>query len=102
MIYAGYVKVTPVVQQTGQLKLKFSPGTGEAKFSLSEGKKSIESGFTESVTEGNLVPRVRFPFRQHQEHGLWPNPKQGVRESRTSDSSTQAQKFETMVVVNGY
>ena len=50
----------------------------------------------------NLVPRVHFPFGQHQEHGLWPDPKQEVRESRTSDSSTQTQKFETMVVVNGY
>ena len=39
----------------------------------------------------NLVPRVRFPFGQHQEHGLWPDPKQEVRESRTSDSSTQIQ-----------
>ena len=39
----------------------------------------------------DLVPRVRFPFGQHQEQGLWPDPKQEVRESRTSDSSTQIQ-----------
>ena len=50
----------------------------------------------------NLVPRVRFPFGQDQEHGFWPDAKQEVHESRISDSSTQTQKFETMVVVNGH
>jgi len=33
-------------------KLKISPGTREAKFSLGEGEKSTGSGFTGSVTEG--------------------------------------------------
>ena len=53
------------------------------------------------MVRNNLVPGVRFPLGQHQEHGLWPDPKQEVRESQTSDSPTQTQKFETMVVVNG-
>jgi len=40
MIYVGYGK-----PQTGQVKLKISPGTGEAKFSLGEaGKKFNVSG----------------------------------------------------------
>ena len=39
MIYDGYVKVAPGRPQTGQIKLKISPGTGEAKFSLGEAKK---------------------------------------------------------------
>ena len=52
MIYAGYVKVAPGKPETGRVKLKISPGTGEAKFSLGEGKKSTGSGFTGSVTEG--------------------------------------------------
>ena len=33
---------------------------------------------------------------------LWLVPNQEVRESRTSGSSTQTQKFETIVVANGY
>ena len=52
MIYAGYVKVAPGKPQTGQVKLKIPPGTGEAKFSLGEGKKSTGSCVTGSVTEG--------------------------------------------------
>ena len=51
MIYAGYVKVAPWKPQTGRVKLKISPGTREAKFSLAEGKNSTGSGFTGSVTE---------------------------------------------------
>ena len=40
MIYAGYGK-----PQTGQVKLKISPGIGEAKYSLGEaGKKFNVSG----------------------------------------------------------
>ena len=54
MMYAGYVKVAPGKPQTVRVKLKFSPGTGEAKLSLGEGKKSTGSGFTGSVTEGCL------------------------------------------------
>ena len=38
--------------QIGQVKLKISPGNEEAKFSLDKDKKSPESGFTESVTNG--------------------------------------------------
>ena len=38
---AGYVKVASGKLQTGQVKLKTSPGTGEAKFSLSEGKNPL-------------------------------------------------------------
>ena len=49
MIYAGYVKVTLGKPQTGRVKLKISPGTGEVTFSLVEGKKSTGSGFTGSV-----------------------------------------------------
>ena len=37
MIFAGYAKVAPGKPQTGWVKLKISPGTGEAKFSLVEG-----------------------------------------------------------------
>ena len=55
MIYAGYVKVAPGKPQTGCVKLKISPGTEEAKFSLGEGEKSTGSGFNGSVTEGCLV-----------------------------------------------
>ena len=50
----------------------------------------------------NLVPRVRFPFGQHQEHILWPLPRQEVHKSQTSGMSMHAQKFETTVIVNGY
>ena len=49
-----------------------------------------------------LVSRGRFPFGHRQEHGLWPQPKQEVPESRTSGSSAHSQKFETIMVVNGY
>ena len=52
MIYDGYVKAAPRMQQTGRVKLKISSGTGEAKSSLGEGKKSTGSSFTGSVTEG--------------------------------------------------
>ena len=56
MIYAGYVKVAPEKLQTGQVKLKVSPGTTEkAKFSLGDGKKSTGSGFAGSVTEGCVL-----------------------------------------------
>ena len=41
MIYAGYVKVAPGKPQTGRVKLKISSGTGEAKFSLGEGKNPL-------------------------------------------------------------
>ena len=51
MIYAGYVKAAPGKPQTGRVKLKISPGNGEDKFLLGEGKKSTGSGFTGSVTE---------------------------------------------------
>ena len=51
--HVGYVKVAPGKPQTGRVQLKISPGTGEAKFSLGEGKKSSNSGFTGSVTEGS-------------------------------------------------
>ena len=48
MIYAGYVKVGPGKPQTDRVKLQIRhAGTGEAKFSLGEGKI-----FTGSVTEG--------------------------------------------------
>ena len=41
--------------KNGQVKLKISQGTREAKFSLGEGKKSTGLGFTGSVTEGCLA-----------------------------------------------
>ena len=50
----------------------------------------------------NLVSRVHFSFGQHQEHEFRPLPRKEVRKSRTSGSSTHAQKFETTAVVNGY
>ena len=50
MIYAGYVIVARGKPETGRVKFKISPGTGKAKFSLGEGKKSTGSGFTGSVT----------------------------------------------------
>ena len=53
MVYAGYVKVGPGKAQTGRVKLQIRhAGTGEAKFSLGEGKISTGSGFTGSVTKG--------------------------------------------------
>ena len=52
MIYAGYVKIAPGKRQTGRVKLKISPGSGESKFSPGEGEKSTWSNFTEYVTEG--------------------------------------------------
>ena len=39
MIFAGYAKVAPGKPQTGWVKLKISPGPGEAKFSLVEGQQ---------------------------------------------------------------
>ena len=51
MTYTGSVKVAPGKPKTGRGKLKFSPVTGEDKFSLGGGKKSTGSGFTWSVTE---------------------------------------------------
>ena len=56
MIYAGYVCKSRT--ETGRVKFENSPGTREAKVSLCEGKKMIESGFTESVTEGCAVFRA--------------------------------------------
>ena len=54
----------------------------------------------------NLVPRSCFFFCsasiQHQEHGLWPRPTREIRKSRTSGSSTHAQKFDPTFIVNGY
>ena len=43
-----------------------------------------------------IVAFIRF-----QEHGLWPQPKQKVRELRISRSSVHFE-FETITVVNGY
>ena len=40
MICAGYVKVAPGNPQTGQVKLKISPGNGQVKFSLGEWQKN--------------------------------------------------------------
>ena len=45
-----------------------------------------------------FVPRARFSFGQHQEHGPLPIPKQEVRQSRTSGSSTQTHKLGTTVI----
>ena len=45
------VKVAPGKPQTDRVKLKISPDTREAKFSLGEGNKSAGSGFAGSVTE---------------------------------------------------
>ena len=55
IIYTGYVEVAPGKPQTRRAKLKISPGTGEAKFSLGERKQSTGSGFTGSVTEGCFI-----------------------------------------------
>ena len=41
MIYAGYVKVVPGKPQSGRVKLQISPGTGESKFLLGEGKNPL-------------------------------------------------------------
>ena len=57
-IYAGHVKVALGKQQTDQIKLKISPGTGEAKSSLGEEKKSTGSGFTGSYRAGRYVGRL--------------------------------------------
>ena len=58
MICTGYVKVAPGNSETGQEKLKISPGNGEVKCSLGEGKKSTGSGFTGTDTEGYCVSTV--------------------------------------------
>ena len=52
MICDGYVKVAPRKPHTGRVKLKISSGTGEAKCSQGEVKKSTGSGLTGSVIEG--------------------------------------------------
>ena len=57
MMYAGCVKGAPGKQEPGWVKFKISPGTGEAKFSLGEGKKSNESGFTGSGFTGSVTKR---------------------------------------------
>ena len=41
MIYAGYVKVAPGKPQTGRVKSKISPGTGDAKVSMGEEKNPL-------------------------------------------------------------
>ena len=59
MIYVGYGK-----PQTGQVKLKISPSTGEAKFSLGEaGKKFNASGLLQKsvfmpgiLVDGSFTP----------------------------------------------
>jgi len=51
MIHAGCVKVAPGKPHTGRVKLKISPDTREAKFSVAERKKSTGLGFTGSVKE---------------------------------------------------
>ena len=51
MIHDGHVKAAPRMRQTGRVKLKISPGTGEAKSSLVEGKKSTVSSFTGSLLQ---------------------------------------------------
>ena len=66
MIYAGYVKVAPGKQQTGPVKLKISPGTGEAKFSLSETKKVLWVGFHRVFCRGvflhkEVTYKLKFP-----------------------------------------
>ena len=73
MIYAGYVKVAQGKPQTGRVKLKILPCTGEAKFSLGEGKKSTGSAFTMSVTEGcvsYLKPLERFNLQRNCRRGV--------------------------------
>ena len=40
MIYARYAEVAPGKPQTGRVKLKISPGSGEAKFPL--GRVSLD------------------------------------------------------------
>ena len=47
-------KVASERPQTGRVKLKISPVTGEVEFSFGEGKKSNGSGFTRSITEGYM------------------------------------------------
>ena len=60
MIYAGYVKVAQGKQQTGRVKLKISSGTGEAKFSLGEGKNPLGV-----LQRGVLYELGRYEFCEH-------------------------------------
>ena len=58
MICTGYVKVAPVNSQTGQEKLKISPGNGEVKFSLGEGKNPLGRVSLGLIQRGTVL--VRF------------------------------------------
>ena len=57
MTNAGHVKVAPRKPQTGRVKLKISPDTGEA-FYWVKGKNSTGSDFTGSDIEGCLDPNL--------------------------------------------
>ena len=49
MTYGAYVNVAPGKPQTGQVKLRISPGTEEAKFLMGEAKdplRLLQSGVT--------------------------------------------------------
>ena len=67
MIYAGYVKVAPGKPQIGRVKLKLSSGTGEAVFSLGEGKiplSRVSLGLLHGDVANNYrkkeSPHIRF------------------------------------------
>ena len=63
---------------------QFGKLRGRIVFKIPLGRFSVISDF---------VPGAHFSFGLHQEHGLWPDPKQEVREFWTFRSSTQT-KFE--------
>ena len=67
MIYARYVKVAPGKPQIGRVKLKLSSGTGEAIFSLGEGKiplSRVSLGLLHGDVANNYrkkeSPHIRF------------------------------------------
>ena len=67
MIYAGYVNLAPAKPQNGRLKLTISLGTGEAKFSLEEGKiplRRVSLGLLHGNVANNYrkkeSPHIRF------------------------------------------
>ena len=63
---------------------------------------SMEHRCQQQVSVAFSSPEPTILLACGRDRELWLVPNQEVRESRTSGSSTQTQKFETIVVANGY
>ena len=65
MMLAGYLKDAPGRPQSGRVELKISPGIGEAKFSLGEGKNPlgrVSLGLSQRGVQDNKAKLLRFRF----------------------------------------